>query len=74
MDQFKVVYESGDPLGDYLICNLCGERVERGIFNIGRHYETCQKRKIFTFSTSREDIDKAVKFLRSIFIDKSKKK
>jgi len=41
---FTVVYES-DIWGDYLVCNHCGERVERGIVNVSDHWVKCLKRK-----------------------------
>lgn len=42
---FKIVYEKDKVWGDYLKCNHCGERVERGIVPVSNHWMRCLKRK-----------------------------
>lgn len=37
------VYESNKEWPDYLLCKFCGERVERGIFNVSHHWVHCEK-------------------------------
>jgi hypothetical protein len=45
MEDFEVIYETDNILGDYLKCKHCGERVERGIETVSHHWVHCLKRK-----------------------------
>jgi len=45
MEDFKTIFEKDKVFGDYLICNHCGERVERGIASVSYHWMRCLKRK-----------------------------
>jgi hypothetical protein len=44
ISDFKSIYKEGSEWADHLICNHCGERVERGIFNVSHHWMHCEKR------------------------------
>ncbi len=44
IEDFEVIYEKDMTWGDYLKCNHCGERVERGIVTVSRHWVRCMKR------------------------------
>ena len=44
MRDFEIIYKDDLILGDYLICNHCGERVERGIVTVSHHWMHCLKR------------------------------
>ena len=63
MDGFKVIYKDDMEWGDYLICTICGEKVERGIVNISEHRRHCPKAVIsfnglFPTLRSMKPIDK----------------
>jgi len=44
MKDFETIYETDKEWGDYLKCNHCGERVERGIISVSHHWIHCLKR------------------------------
>lgn len=44
MEDFEIIYEEDKVWGDYLKCNHCGERVERGIVTVSHHWLHCLKR------------------------------
>lgn len=44
MEDFKIIYETDKVFGDYLICNHCGEKVEKGIVTVSHHWMHCLKR------------------------------
>ena len=44
MSDFEHIFESGGDWPDYLKCNHCGERVERGIVRVSHHWMNCLKR------------------------------
>lgn len=45
MKDFEVIYETDMVFGDYLICNHCKQRVERGIVSVSHHWLNCLERK-----------------------------
>jgi len=45
MKDFTIIYTEDKEWGDYLICNHCGKKVERGIFSVSHHWVRCLKRK-----------------------------
>ena len=44
-EDFETIYEKDKIFGDYLKCNHCGEKVERGIVTVSHHWMHCLKRK-----------------------------
>jgi len=42
MEDYEMIYDNG--VAQYLKCNHCGERVERGIVTVSGHWVNCQKR------------------------------
>lgn len=44
-DDFEIIHEKDKEWGDYLICKHCGQRVERGVFNVSDHWLNCLERK-----------------------------
>ncbi len=44
LDDFTIIYKEDKLFGDYLLCNHCGERVERGIVPASHHWVYCLKR------------------------------
>ena len=43
-EDFTIIYETDKVFGDYLKCNHCGERVERGVVRVSQHWMYCMKR------------------------------
>jgi hypothetical protein len=44
-DDFEVIYEKNKTWGDYLVCNHCKKRVERGVASVTSHWMNCLERK-----------------------------
>lgn len=44
IEDFETIYEKDMFWGDYLKCNHCGERVERGLRTVSHHWMHCLKR------------------------------
>ena len=53
MEDFRIV---GEGLGDYLICNHCNERVERGIVSVSHHWLHCLSRKDGLIMINKENL------------------
>ena len=57
VDDFKIIYDS-DEQADHLICNYCGERVERGMVSCSEHGDTCKVNSLTI--TAQNNWEKAV--------------
>ena len=67
METLKLAGDENEPLGEYLICTRCGERVERGALNVSEHYIKCPKRNVNYVSYNEESIKTAWKWLKESF-------